>query len=87
MRRFKSIQYDRDLLRLLCSPCTAYDVKKKLDYPYATVKGLLDRYLKDGIVKITKKEPARTGLYKKYYKLSNAGILLLQLVEMVESPT
>lgn len=85
MPRLKTIHYDVNLLKLLRRPCTAYDIKKELDYPYGSVKLFLDRYLENGIVKIVKKEPARTGLYKKYYQLSEAGVLLLRLVEMLES--
>jgi hypothetical protein len=62
-----------DLLKLLSGLCTAYDIKKELDYPYASVTLFLDRYLKSGIVMIVEKEPARTGLYKKYYQLADCA--------------
>lgn len=85
MPRLKTIHYDLDLLMILHRPCTAYDIKKELAYPYSSVTLFLNRYLEDGIVTIVREERARTGLLKKYYQLSDAGVLLLRLAKMLEA--
>jgi len=67
----------------LSEPTTVYDVIKKLDYPHSTAYEMLQKYLNQGIIEQIKSERLKSGLSKKYYKLTELGLLLLGIVEQM----
>ena len=81
--RVIKLKCDLYLLRLMCQPTTIYDVIKKLGYPNSTAHHRLRQYLDQGIVENVKSERLPSGLVKKYYKLSDIGSSLLEVVERI----
>lgn len=71
------------LLRKLSEPTTVYDVIKKLNYPNATAYARIQEYLRQGVIQEVKSERLPSGLVKRYYKLSDIGSSLLEVVERI----
>ena len=74
---------DLALLRLLSRPTCLYDVVKELGYARSSAYCILHDYLDKGIVDVVAKEKLPSGLEKKYFKLTEDGIMLLELTERV----
>ena len=71
------------LLRLLLRPTCLYRVVKELGYARSSAYCILRDYLDKGIVEVVAKEKLPSGLEKKYFKLTEDGIMLLELTERV----
>lgn len=81
--RFIKVKCDLYLLRLLSRPTTVYDTIKKLGYAHSTAYYALQQYLGYGIIENVKSERLPSGLTKRYFKLSNIGLSLLEVVESI----
>ena len=81
--RFFKLKCDLYLLRLMCQPTTIYDVMKKLGYANSTAYYRVHQYLDQGIIDNVKTERLPSGLMKRYYKLSDVGSSLLEVVERI----
>lgn len=79
--RFIDLRCDLYLLRLLTQSTTVYDVIRKLGYAHSTAYNTLQEYLRQGIIEKAGSEPLKSGLVKKYYKLNEAGLGLLYVLE------
>jgi predicted transcriptional regulator len=79
--RFVNLKCDVYLLRLLTEPTTVYDVIRKLGYAHSTAYNTLQEYLRQGIIEKVGSEPLKSGLVKKYYRLKDAGLGLLYVLE------
>jgi predicted transcriptional regulator len=79
--RFVNLKCDLYLLRRLTQPTTVYDVIKKLNYPHSTAYTMLQEYLHEGIIEQARSEHLKSGLTKRYYKLTDLGTDLLEIVE------
>lgn len=78
-----TLKCDLYLLKVLSEPTTVYDVIKKLDYPHSTAYNILQEYLDKGIIEQVKSEHLKSGLTKKYYRLTELGFSLLDVVERI----
>jgi len=81
--RFIKLKCDLYLLRLMCQPTTIYDVMKKLGYANSSAYYRVHQYLDQGIIDNVKSEQLPSGLMKRYYKLSDVGSSLLEVVERI----
>lgn len=81
--RFIKLKCDLWLLRLIRQPTTVYDVIKKLGYAHSSAYYMIQQYLDHGIIENVKSERLPSGLTKRFYKLSDVGLSLLEVVERI----
>ena len=74
---------DLALLRLLLRPTCLYRVVKELGYARSSAYCLLQDYLQKGIIDVVARERLPSGLEKRYYRLTDTGLLLLEVTERV----
>lgn len=81
--RFIKLNCDLYLLRLMGQPTTIYDVIKKLGYANSSAYNIVRQYLRHSVIQEVKSERLSSGLTKRYYKLSDIGSSLLEVVERI----
>lgn len=74
---------DLALLKLLSKPTCLYDVVKQLGYARSSAYCILQNYLEKGIVDVVAREKLPSGLEKKYFKLTETGLMLLEVAERI----
>ena len=72
---------DLALLRLLTRPTCLYQVVKELGYARSSAHYILQDYLSKGLVEVVATEKLPSGLEKRYFQLTEDGIMLLELTE------
>jgi hypothetical protein len=81
--RFIALKCDLYLLRKLGEAKTLYDIVKELDYPRSSAYNVIHEYLLLGIIDEIRSEKLKSGLTKRYYKLSELGYELLEILEKI----